>query len=607
MPRNVTVTFSDGSQVQYNNVPDNVTPDQVQQRAMSETSKTVVSIDGGRSQAAPEKAIQEQVQPMGTVDTGDINSGFLMGLKDPISAGAQMLPRGLEYLSSLGGYSPNIVSKFFGDEAARVDAMIKAEEEKYQQGRQQRGEEGLDLSRIAGNVINPVNLAAGAGAARVLGAAPKIAQVAGTGAAAGVLQPVLNTEEGFAAEKARQAGLGAVGGVVGQKAVAGLGRVASPLVSKAEQTMRELGVTLTPGQLLGKQTKAIEEFAQNVPLIGKFISNAKERQLFQFNQGVINKALRKIDEKLPDDVIGRDAIEYVNDVVSKKYDDVLSNVSMQYDRQLAGKIGDVIRTSKIPGAANKQQLSDLLDEIVYSQIPVNKSVQGTVTGDMFKTIEANFNKNITQYSRSTNPNDLKIAEALKEALKIWRAELASQNPKQAMKLAKINAAYGDIDVMRTAAANSGAVNGVFTPKQYQVAVRQRDVTRGKRAYAAGRAKGQEVSDAAVEMLAPEAGSTLEGRLALATAGGYAALQNPAVATAALISTPLLYSKGGLKALEMIATRRPEIAKKIGDELGKRATKEGSITGAQVLEEYQRMASRGDEIPTFNVFGHSGTQ
>lgn len=536
-------------------------------------------------------SLAEPDMPVGTVDTGEITSGFMMGLKDPISAGAQMLPRGLEYLTSLGGNAPNKVSQFFGDEAARVDALIKREEQAYQQGRKQRGEEGFDVSRIAGNVINPVNLAAGAGATRALSAAPKVAQALGVGAATAALQPVVNPEEGFASEKATQMGLGAVGGVAGQKITAGLGRVASPLVTKAEQTMRELGVTLTPGQMLGKQAKAVEEFAQNVPLVGKFISNAKERQLFQFNKGVINKALRKVDEKLPDDVIGRDAVEYVNDVVSQKYDDVLSNISLQYDRDIAGKIGNVISRSKLPGAANKQQLSDLLDEIVYSQIPVDDAVRGTVPGSLFKDIETNLNKNITQYARSTNPNDLKIAEALRDALKVWRAELAEQNPKQAMKLAKINAAYGDIDVMRTAAANTGAVNGVFTPKQYQTAVRQRDVTRGKRAFAAGKAKGQEISDAAVEMLSPQVGATLEGRLALGAAGGYAAMQNPYAVGAAMIASPILYSKSGLKALEAIATKRPEIARAIGDELIKRAPKEGSITGAQVIAEYQRQQQR----------------
>ncbi len=41
------------------------------------------------------------------------SSGFLMGLKDPITGGAQLLPRALAGVTSLGGIAPNPVSQFF--------------------------------------------------------------------------------------------------------------------------------------------------------------------------------------------------------------------------------------------------------------------------------------------------------------------------------------------------------------------------------------------------------------------------------------------------------------------------------------------------------------
>ena len=48
MTRTVTLTFDDGSSHIYNNVPDEITPEQVQQRASSEFSgKSLVNIDGG--------------------------------------------------------------------------------------------------------------------------------------------------------------------------------------------------------------------------------------------------------------------------------------------------------------------------------------------------------------------------------------------------------------------------------------------------------------------------------------------------------------------------------------------------------------------------------
>jgi hypothetical protein len=140
------------------------------------------------------------------------------------------------------------------------------------------------------------------------------------------MQPA--TGEGtFGGQKTEQVVQGAVAGPIGEKVVAGAGRVLNPLVSKAEATMRELGVVPTTGQTLGGGAKTLEEFAQNLPLVGGFISDARQRVLFNFNKANINKALGKVGEKLPDEVIGRDAIAYASDQVSKQYDDVLSKMS----------------------------------------------------------------------------------------------------------------------------------------------------------------------------------------------------------------------------------------------------------------------------------------
>jgi hypothetical protein len=48
MPRDVTVTFADGSSHVYKNAPDNLTPDQVSARAQQEFGKQVAALDGGK-------------------------------------------------------------------------------------------------------------------------------------------------------------------------------------------------------------------------------------------------------------------------------------------------------------------------------------------------------------------------------------------------------------------------------------------------------------------------------------------------------------------------------------------------------------------------------
>lgn len=47
MPRNITVTMADGSQHVYANAPDDITPDQVTQRAQSDFGQGVAHVDGG--------------------------------------------------------------------------------------------------------------------------------------------------------------------------------------------------------------------------------------------------------------------------------------------------------------------------------------------------------------------------------------------------------------------------------------------------------------------------------------------------------------------------------------------------------------------------------
>jgi len=73
-----------------------------------------------------------------------------MGLKDPITAGAQLLPRGLEAVTSLGYQLPNSVSNFFKSEAERVDKLARTEEANYQQQRDDNT--SFDFSRLAGNI-----------------------------------------------------------------------------------------------------------------------------------------------------------------------------------------------------------------------------------------------------------------------------------------------------------------------------------------------------------------------------------------------------------------------------------------------------------------------
>jgi hypothetical protein len=504
------------------------------------------------------------------------SSGVLMGIKEPISGVAQMLPKGLEFLTSAGGLAPNPVSQYFGSEAERVRAMNAAEEAAYQQQRAAQGETGFDVGRLVGNVVSPANLVVGARAAqgaRALGAGLGT-QAAAAGAVQGAMQPV-NQATGFAEEKATQIGLGAVAGKVGEAVASVAGKALNPLASKAEQTMRDLGVTPTPGQTLGGVYKKAEDFAQNLPLIGGQIRNAREKVLFDFNKGVINKTLDKVGDKLPEDVVGRDAVAYAAEQVSNKYDEVLSKMKFDLDFKTTSGILDALNKASLPSSAQRDEAVNVLNNIA-----LDKFSGKTLTGAEYKAIESDLLKQVIKYKNSTAAADRNIGDALEGVLKTFKTELYQQNQKYTPQLRRVDSAYGDLKIMERAAANTGAENGVFTPKQYSLAVKQSDVTRQKSAFARGTARGQELSEAALKTIGQDINSTLEGRLAIGSLGGIAALSKPIVSIPAIAGATALYSPMGVRAADVALRQRPEIARLLGRSISNNSELLGGVIAPQ---------------------------
>jgi len=505
---------------------------------------------------APTKPAQPQEAP----------SGFLQGVMDPVYGAGQLMAKGMEAV----GFYPKEAKAF-------SERVVPQREQQYQAQRATAGEEGTDWARLGGSLVSPANLLAG-GAVGSMVAKP-LMQAAAVGATQGALAPVTDTED-FTEEKLKQTIGGGAFGVVGAGVAKGAGKVLNPLVSKAEQTMRDLGVKLTPGQVMGGQAKDIESFAASVPLVGSYISDAKERALYSFNKGVINKALAKVGEKLPEDVIGRDAVQAVNEIVDQKYTDVLSKMSFKLDFPT---YTGLLKSTKVPSSSiDRVRVKDELDSIIFSRLPK----EGPITGETYKQIESQLRQRAAQLGRGTI-SDQDVGEALKAASVSLKEGLRKQNPKYTSELRRIDSAYGDISVMKTAAANTGAENGVFTPRQYKTAVRQSDTTRKKTQFAAGTARGQDVAEDAVSVMEPRQTANLEGRIALSNVGGYTMAANPATAVPLAVVAPILYSESGVKAMEALLRNRPEVARKIGEALTARATKEGSISGAQVLQEYNR--------------------
>jgi hypothetical protein len=511
------------------------------------------------------------------------SSGFMMGLKDPITGGAQLLPRALSGITSGFGAYQNPVSEFFTSEAQRMDELARAEEQAYQQQRQARGDTGFDVPRLVGNVLNPATIVPATRAAQLARGAGygATAQAVAGGAVGGAMQPVTGEGE-FLPQKAEQIGVSAVTAPIGEKIVAGAGRVLNPLVSKAEQTMRDLGITPTTGQILGGQFKSMEEFAQNLPLIGSSIENARQRVLFDFNKSVVNNALKKVNDKLPSDVVGRDAIAYASEQVSNQYDDVLSKMSFDLDFATTSNILASLSKSTNLSQNQREEVAKTLNDIVLGKFAGQK-----IDGKEFKGIESDLRKKASNYLNSTTASEREIGQALSDVLGVMKKELYFQNPKQTPKLRRIDSAYSDLSVINIAAANSGAQSGVFTPKQFSTAVRQADATRRKSAFAKGKAKSQEISDAAVDVLGDQSRSTLEGRVAASTLGGLGMLSQPQIGIPLAAAVPTMYSESGQAVLDALLRSRPELVKQAGGMLSRVSPQAGSVLAPSTVFQYNK--------------------
>jgi hypothetical protein len=113
--------------------------------------------------ATPNEVIDSLIKQ---TSSGTGVQGVLMGVKDPLNAAAQLVSRSVpESVNTALDYIPEklrssnmplvkaLAQKFLADPRPQaIDAQIRAQEQQYQQERQQAGESGFDLPRMVGNV-----------------------------------------------------------------------------------------------------------------------------------------------------------------------------------------------------------------------------------------------------------------------------------------------------------------------------------------------------------------------------------------------------------------------------------------------------------------------
>jgi hypothetical protein len=396
---------------------------------------------------------------------------------------------------------------------------------------------------------------------------------------------------GGAGAGARMAGAGKLGNALAQASsvtnpmnalIKPVAAVISPDISPQIRSLMKEGVTPTAGQILGGGYKRAEEGLSSIPIIGDFIKSAQGRAMGDVNRVAFNRALTPIGEKLPEGIVGREAVQFVSEKLDDAYGKLLPKMTVLQDAPFQANISSL--KNMVQSGAIDPNAVNFFNNWIDSNVVNKFQGQGAITGQTLKQVQSDLRETISRLSASTDADQRLIGDALKEAQDQVRQLVTRSNPQYASELKAIDKGYANFKRVERASAGLGAEEGIFSPAQLQSAVKAMDRSKDKSKFAKGEALMQDLSESAKIALGnkvPDSGTPYRSMMAaLAASGGAGAMGMPGVASA-LIASPLLYSQTGQNALAALLTKRPDIANELATQLrGNDQAKLAALIAAQ---------------------------
>jgi len=342
------------------------------------------------------ESILQQLKPLPNAAA----SGLLMGLKDPINAGAQivssMMPeavnRALDFPSLRESESPLIkalASRVLANPRPEaINEEIRKQERAYQQERLQTGDTGFDTARMVGNVIPTMAAGIGALPKAAMATIPRfLGSTAALGAATSQLTPAVSLEEqqNFPQTKESQAMFGAILGPAGTIIGKGLGAGASNIAQRFSESSAADAAKLKLAELLSKsgvgnvfQTGGANPLAQ---VEAKLASTGPEGTIAVAGRGRTLSALDTL-ATLPGQA--KDLVEqFIHNQQARRAsrlvtaaDDALGTGGKSY----TGAIADLIEQKKTAAGPLYDQLRGVsfkVDDELASIIQASKSAHGS--------------------------------------------------------------------------------------------------------------------------------------------------------------------------------------------------------------------------------------
>lgn len=451
------------------------------------------------------------------------------------------------------------------------------------------GMEGLrqqnPLSSLAGTVTGGAAMAGGAElAAARMGLQAARAALAGD-AAFGAGYGAGAADDGSRLGGAVSGALaGGIGGEAGRRVASGTGRAFTGARDEGTRMLADKGVRLSVGQIAGKggvvgrTVKGIEDKLESLPLLGDAIRRRRAQGYQDFNRAAFREALEPIAAKAPDQ-IGEAGVEYAKDSVSDSYSSALRGVRVPADR---GFISDM-KSAMSSGSKLHPDTAEDFARLVQNEV-AEELADGTLTGEGYQAL-----RRIIREERAAwrgRPRGAQYGKALRQLESGLERLVRRKAPGVVDALNQSDASWRRVKVLQDAVsrAKNGQDGGIFTPAQLGTSATTSarkyggsQGTTGQPFFDLQRA-GQETLPSSVPNsgTADRAIGSLLLPVGLGGAGSYAGLPPEQVALMASLGLP--YTSAGQAALQTLLVTRPDVMRRLGEQVLKRK-RVGGLFGA----------------------------
>jgi hypothetical protein len=360
------------------------------------------------------------------------------------------------------------------------------------------------------------------------------------------------------------AGAGLLGGILGQKAMSGAGRVFRGVTDPAVQYLRGQGVPMTVGQvvgnsgLLGRSAKGAEDALTSVPGVGNMIDARRMEGMQGFNRAAFNAGGAPIGA--PIDEIGANGVQLLDAAKSKAYGDALDHVTIDAanDPNLVPDMtAAALQARTVPQVGN-----DAADALTY-RFDGGIDNQGLMSGRDFQEAYRGLGRDGRGAANGSYAHE--VAGTMREGQDILAQALEGQNPGAFQKFVNANQANRNLNVLADAVNQAKGTGGVFTPHQLNMKDAQSALRlTGNIASASGNRPFADLAAAGQQVLPSKLGDSgtfkrmLVGGLATGTLGGTGAVfdggEGAAGGTGLGLGTMLLLAAGGSKPAQRIMTK-----------------------------------------------------